>query len=421
MQNNAYKNYWDSLNNDHLKQALTRYQQRLSDVIADENIQNGIRCGSEIRRICQEVLFSEGLKYVWLVPIETSIFEYSKDDFTAYNPYSRKTYALVQSPQIQKEAAAVSVGSNFRIIDCYRGEKTDATHSNIFQQLDVELADVDETEIRRIAGKLVQTCIGQLMGIQLEITDCYSYSELVQFYGTDSPNLCPGLQIAEQDGQYSLRAKQRYWSIIEPQLTDFHDIRYEAGILRFAPGTSIDRVRSVRNILSASILQSMNSQELYAYWVVDMPYAHKCGNGIEPVHHIMTLPKAAKGTANFRFQNLCDEELCSLTCNSFDLIICGKHGAVEVLGGDERISTFALQIDAIERMDFSAQQYAFLLQTLKFNDDHRKVSLGGFAVGIDRLAQFVAGKAGLNYVQLFPTNLPNGEMVHAISIEEMNA
>lgn len=420
MNNDAYEAFWDSIKNDHLKQALSRYQQRLSDVQADENIQNGIQCGSEIRRICQEVLFSEGLKYVWLAPIETSIYEYSRNDFTAYNPYSKKTYALVQSPQIQKEAAAVSIGSNFRIIDCYRGEKTDATHSSIFQQLDVELADVDETEIRRIAGKLVQTCIEQLMGIHLEIADCYSYSELVQFYGTDSPNLCPGLQIVAQDGQYGLRIKQCYWPIIEPLLADFRDIRYESEMLCFAPGTSINRVRSVRDILCDTILQSLNSQDLYAYWVVDMPYARKRGNSITPVHHIMTLPKAAKESVDFHFHDLRDEELCSLICNSFDLIICGKHGAVEVLGGDERISTFALQIDAIERMGFNVQQYAFLLQTLKFNDDHRMVSLGGFAVGIDRLAQFITGKPGMNYVQLFPTNLPNGEMVHAISIEEMN-
>lgn len=400
-----------------LNNALDRYKKRLDMVAVSRQIGRGLSAASEIRRICQKVLFEEGLTYVWLVPLETSINEYSDCNFMAYNPYSKKTYALVQSPQIQKEAAAVTIGSNFRIIDCYRGEKTDATHSNIFQQLDVEFADRDEKEIRDIAFKMVRTCFGELKNIDLAFPDVYSYLDLMRIYGTDSPNLCTGLKILEQNGQWILQAAPSQISALKSELTGNQRISIGTDTIRFQPGTALEYVRAVWAKLNAHLLADWDESSLYAYWIVNMPYAQNKNGEISPVHHVMTMPKAAAD--GFDFLSLSDEKLCELECSSFDLIVCGKYGAVEVLGGDERISSFDLQYDALARLHYNFRQYAYLLETLHFNDTHRRSRLGGFAIGLDRLAMFISGARDMEDVQLFPTNRTDGELFHAIPIENI--
>lgn len=417
---NCYKSFQESITNHVLKTTLETFSERLSAVSENEHIRRGLLIGSEIRRICQQVLFEEGLTYIWLVPIETSIYEYSENDFTAFNPYNGKTYALVQSPQIQKETAAVTIGSNFRIIDCYRGEKTDFSHSNIFQQLDIELAEKNESEIRRIAGKLVNACLKEISNVSLELTDTYSYTDLVHYYGTDSPNLCIGLQIEEDSGIYSLRVKSSTRADVKAALSAFPELTLVGDKVVFPRKTDLSFVREVRKALAQPLLQKIENTELYGYWVVDMPYAKMNNGTVEPVHHVMTLPKVSHQQSSFSFESLSDEELCSLECNSFDLIICGKAGAIEVLGGDERIHEFDMQFSALKRLNYDIQRYAFLLEALHFNDEHQRVSLGGFAVGIDRLAQFISGTADMKFVQLFPTNLPEGNLLHAIAIEDFS-
>ena len=399
-----------------LNRALDRYRKRLDTVEGSGQIGRGLSAASDIRRICQRILFEEGLTYVWLVPVETSINEYSDCNFMAYNPFSKKNYALVQSPQIQKEAAAVTVGSNFRIIDCYRGEKTDATHSNIFQQLDVEFAERNEKDIRDIAFKMVSSCFRELRNIDLAFPDAYSYSDLMRLYGTDSPNLCTGLRILEQNGQLTLKASPAQISVLKAELADHPQVTIGTDTIRFRDGTALECVRSLWEKLNAQLLADMDESSLYAYWIVNMPYAQKKNGTVSPVHHVMTMPREAN--TDFDFLRLSDEELCMLECNSFDLIICGKYGAVEVLGGDERISSFDMQYDALARLHYSFQQYAYLLETLHFNDTHRKSRLGGFAIGLDRLAQFISGGHDMNSVQLFPTNRTDGELFHAISAED---
>lgn len=136
-----YDEFRKSITNSKLSEKLNEYVDRLKDVYTNNDIHRGLLIGSKIREITQRILFESDATYIWLPPLETSIDEYSSENFVAKNPYTNKSYSLVQSPQIQKEAAAIVAGTNFRIVDCYRGEKTDATHSNIFQQIDIEFAN----------------------------------------------------------------------------------------------------------------------------------------------------------------------------------------------------------------------------------------------------------------------------------------
>lgn len=414
-----YQEFIQEIKSDKLKQGINRYYDRLGEVVGDDTIIKALSMGSEIRRISQSILFDEGVKYIWLAPIETSIDEYSKENFIAINPYNMKSYSLVQSPQIQKEAAAVTIGSNFRLVDCYRGEKTDATHSNIFQQIDVEFANKREEEIRKIAGRIVTECFKEIAGITLQLKDVYSYCELIRLYGTDNPNLGLGLLIEDNNGKFSfLTSNPEEIRCLMPFVSKMDYCEIMGNRIVFSEKVNIEEVRNIRNQFIQILKQETEKSQLYGYWVSKMPYAELKNGIIRPVHHVMSMPIQAK-SGDFSFTELTDQELCELKCNSFDLIVCNNQRAVEVLGGDERINTFGLQYDALKRLNYNPEQYAYLLQTLKFNDEHEKKTLGGFAIGVERLAQFLSETNDMKYVQLFPTNLPNGELTHAISIEEL--
>lgn len=411
-----YLQHRNSINNSYLVDGLNRFKNRLEEVASNPKIQEGLSTASAVREICQKVLFEEGLQYIWLVPIETSIDEYTTENFVAFNPYNQKSYSLVQSPQIQKEAAAIVLGSNFRIVDCFRGEKTDYSHSNIFQQLDVETANLSESEIRRIAGRLVVECYEQLKGIKLVIEDVYDYSELVDMYGTDSPNLASGVYIVKYNNCLGLKFDTKQREIVDRLVSCYTPILKKENCVIFNQNFPIEKLRKIRNEITDLILKDSN--KLYAYWVVNMPYAKIKDGKLSTVHHVMSRPQNMEDT-NFSFLSLSDSELCSLKCNSFDLIVCGQNGAIEVIGGDERINTFLHQFEAIKRTGLSTEQYSYLLEALHFNDMHEQKRLGGFAVGLERLAMMISMAKGISSVQLFPTNLPNGLLTHAISIEEM--
>lgn len=414
-----YQEFIQGIKSKKLKDGISGYYDRLKETSENDMIKRSLSVSSEIRRISQKILFDEGVKYIWLVPIETSIDEYSKDNFIAINPYNMKSYSLVQSPQIQKEAAAVTIGSNFRLVDCYRGEKTDATHSNIFQQIDVEFANKREEEIRQIAGRIVTECFKEIAGIALQIKDVYTYCELVKLYGTDNPNLGLGLLIEENDGKFNfLTSNPEEIRCLLPFVSKINYCEIMGNKIVFHEKVPIEEVRGIRDQFTQILQQEKGETPLYGYWVSKMPYAEYKNGIIRPVHHVMSMPIQAKNEG-FNFEELTDQELCGLECNSFDLMVCNNQRVVEVLGGDERINTFELQYDALKRLNYNPEQYAYLLQTLKFNEEHEKKTLGGFAIGVERLAQFLSGTNDMKYVQLFPTNLPNGELMHAVSIEEL--
>lgn len=418
MTNNEYEEFKSMINSKELNDNLELYYSRLSEVYTNNKIIEGISIGSKIREIIQTILIREGCQYIWLVPIETSINEYSKNNFIAYNPYNKKSYSLVQSPQIQKEAAAVVLGSNYRLVDCYRGEKTNATHANIFQQIDVEFSNKSESEIRRIGKNIIETCFKQILNINININDAYSYNELLELYGTDSPNLGADFRICKSEEKYYLLIPERFLPSVKRTTDKMNFCYFNDNRLIFDKKVEITDIRKIRNEFVNKYNNNLNNN-YYGYWVVDMPFAECKNNIIRPTHHIMSMPNIAHNDRNFSFDNLSDYDLCNLKCNSFDLMLCNNSNVVEVLGGDERINNFSLQYSAIKRLNYDVEQYAYLLETLRFNDNHDKKRLGGFAIGIERLIQFLVGCYDMKYAQLFPTNLPDGMLMHATSIEDM--
>jgi aspartyl-tRNA synthetase len=355
---------------------------------------------------------------VWLVPVDNYVNEYSSNNYIAYNTYYKKHYALIQSPQIQKEAAAIALGDNFRIVDCFRAERTDFSHSSIFQQLDVELVDRDENETRMFAESLIKDCIRSIHGKSLVCLGSFRQCDLLKWYGTDEPNLSSGCYIADSR------------TIILPNMSSsvFHQIecfvsacpgtmRLEDGRICMEKDVGEGLLFEVWNAVSRMI--PLDSETIHAYWLINLPLARINSEGqLQPIHHIMSKPLLDTGLESLSLFQFSDEQLCRIPSKSYDLMLCSLDHVVEVIGGDMRIESFNEQLDAIMRFGLDPANYAFLLETLHINDINQHSLLSGFAMGIDRLAQFLVGKFDMDKVQLFPTNLPEGKMIHAMSLED---
>lgn len=338
---------------ENLNSKETAIYQRIKKIISSEEIQRGLQLVSDVGHITEQVLYDLGIPNLWLPPIDTSIAEYTKNDFIVLNPLNNKTYSLIQSPQIMKEVAAIAFGSNWRRTTCFRPEPGDATHAQMFQQIDVELKNSDGKQARSLASKLFLDVCEKTLGISQNTIPEYTYQSLIEQYGEDSPNL----------------------------YLENHNL---------------------------------NNSSMFAYWVTDIPFASWGRNGkIKPTHHVMSLPNNAVNNPQFSFNDYTDDELTHLSCDSYDLVVCNDTQSIEIAGGDRRISTVKLQLDAIDRFGEDRQKYAILLEALKLNERNMIAeSIVGFAFGIERLTMVLGNISSIDNIQVFPTNSPTGDFIH---------
>lgn len=417
----------DNINDVDVK--LNKYSCHLREISQSAEIQQGLYAISKVGRIAEQVLYDElgeGSNLA-LPPIDTSIGEYTKNDFIVVNPLTGETLSLIQSPQIMKEAAAIAYGSNWRRTFCYRPEPGDATHAQVFQQIDVELQNGDGYRTRKLAETILQRAYQSVKGQDLPIIPEFDYLSIVNLYGSDQPNLhnglfldinheIPILRVQSQEAQEGLSYLVGN-RLILPQTLSMQD-----GILHgiFLPNErivigDIQELRTIREQAMSKDIKESQDQEMSAYWLINMPYArYDDMHNLIPIHHVMSMPYAAIRDLTFSFQGLSDEEIVNLECDSYDLVACTSKEAVEIAGGDLRIPTATLQIDALKRMGKLSDEYQFLLQALKFNEQNHNYSLAGFAFGLERLTMLLFGIDAINKVQFFPMNSHNGEWIHAV-------
>jgi len=334
---------------------LHEFRQRLEAIDNSGEIKFGLETVSLVGQIAEQVLFTNNIPHVWFPPLDTSIHEYDAIDFVVTNPLNGLRYSLIQSPQIMKEAAAIVFGSNWRQTTCYRPEPGDATHAQMFQQVDVELRDGDGKQARKLAGEILSACSRRILGVDINPIPELDYLDTIDKYGSDQPNLHKSLS---------------------------------------------------------------KGKPVSAYWLINMPYLTERNGLVSPLHHVMTMPYEAINNSGFSFNNYSPQELCVLRCDSYDLVICTDEEVIEIAGGDRRIDTASLQIEAINKLGLPIKQFAFLLEALELNEAKQPPrSLAGFAFGLERVAMTLGGLHNLDKVQIYPVNKRDGGLIHAYGLK----
>jgi aspartyl-tRNA synthetase len=219
------------------------------------------------------------------IEVETPILikstpEGARDYLVPSRLHPGKFYALPQSPQQLKQLLMVAgVEKYFQIAKCFRDEDTRADRQPEFTQLDLEMSFIEEEDILNLLEELFTTMVETIKPEMRVIKPLprLTYTEAMEHYGTDKPDLRFGLEI----GDLSDIAAQSDFSIFRSAITEGGKVK---GIC--APGCA-SYTRHQLDELNKVV------QNLGAKGVVTMPLGAS-GGGINDLTLEMTKSVATK-------------------------------------------------------------------------------------------------------------------------------
>ena len=161
-------------------------------------MQNNIRARSKVSSSIREFMDKEGFLDIE-TPMMTKATPEGARDFLVPSRISRGSfYALPQSPQLFKQLLMASgFEKYYQIVRCFRDEDTRADRQPEFTQLDIEKAFTDEDEIINLSEKLIKFVFKKLLDIKLPKFPKMTYSEAIERFGSDKPDLRINLELKE--------------------------------------------------------------------------------------------------------------------------------------------------------------------------------------------------------------------------------
>jgi aspartyl-tRNA synthetase len=361
-------------------------------------------------------------------------------------------YALPQSPQIFKQILMIAgTDRYFQIVRCFRDEDQRADRQLEFTQVDVEVSFARPDTIYELIEPLMPIVFKEIgREVKLPIRRM-PYAEAIASYGSDKPDLRPGMEIHDlsagfRDSEFRVfkqivadggvvrgfavrggnkysrsqldvivdQAKQMGFTGLiwvrpgEPPLSSVKALGEatlrpaltQAGaspddLLLMAAGKP-DETSKLLGQLRLAIAKKENllNPDVHEFlWVTDFPlleYNAEDGRWYS-MHHPFTAPH--------------DEDIDKLErdpgavrAKAYDLVLNGS----EIGGGSVRIHSAALQARVFQRLGITDEEakdrFGFFLEALEYGTPPH----GGIALGLDRIVAILAGEASIREVIAFP-------------------
>lgn len=367
-------------------------------------------------------------------------------------------YALPQSPQTLKQLLMIGgMDRYFQIARCFRDEDLRADRQPEFSQIDIEMSFVDQADVMELNEKLLRRIWKTIKGVDLGPVPIKTFSEVMNEYGSDKPDLRNPLKlndvtkvasghgfkvfddVAGRGGSIKALAVPGYASVSRGQIDKLTAMAKQMGakglvwmkhdgtsvtssIQKFFPedviqkifeeggGKSGGAVFIVADDFSAtcaslSMLRDHLGWELNLIdaskdsflWVVDFPLLEydAANKRWAACHHPFTMCRDEQVDI---LKGRKDQELKGVLAKAYDLVCNGY----EIAGGSIRIHNQDIQEAMFTALGFSdkerTEKFGFFIEALTYGTPPH----GGAAWGMDRLVMILAGTNAIRDVIAFP-------------------
>ena len=364
-------------------------------------------------------------------------------------------YALPQSPQTFKQLLMVSgYDRYYQIVKCFRDEDLRADRQPEFTQIDCEMAFVEQEDILNTFEGLVRHLFKVVKGIDVPAFPRMLYSEAMEKYGIDKPDLRFGMEFVdmasvtqnkgfnvfdsaeavigivaegcanytrkqldaltewvkrpqigakglvyckcEEDGSFKSSVDKFYTP--EDLATWAAHSGAKLGDLILVLSGDLDKTRKQMGELRLQMGKELGLRDPNVFkplWVLDFPLLEwdEDSARFHAMHHPFTSPKPEQ-------LGILETDPGSVNANAYDMVING----VEVGGGSIRIHDRGVQSRMFDLLGFTREQaqaqFGFLMNAFEFGAPPH----GGIALGFDRLCSLFGGSDSIRDFIAFPKN-----------------
>jgi aspartyl-tRNA synthetase len=370
-------------------------------------------------------------------------------------------YALPQSPQLFKQLLMVAgMERYYQIARCFRDEDFRADRQPEFTQLDIELSFADQSDVIRVAEKVIASVFDQVIGHKISLPIPHmTYKDAMRDYGSDKPDLRFENKIVEvteffketsfrvfqadyvgavvmPGGASSPRRELDAWqewakargakglayiligtdgTLTGPVAKNLSE-KESTGIANYVGAKNGDAIFFAagsavgsQNLLGAVRLEigsrcNLIDEKAWKFvWIVDAPMfelkdSENPASGWTAVHHPFTGPKP-------EFAKNFDSEPENALAYAYDIVLNGN----EIGGGSIRIHQREMQQRVFQTIGLTQSEaeskFGFLLEAFNYGPPPH----GGIALGLDRLCALLAGAQSIREVIAFPKTASGGD------------
>ena len=389
--------------------------------------------------------------------IETPILakstpEGARDFLVPSRVHPGEFYALPQSPQLFKQILMIAgTDRYFQIVRCFRDEDQRADRQLEFTQVDVEVSFARPETIYGLIEPLMPVIFKEI-GVEVKTPiQRMPYAEAIARYGSDKPDLRPGMEIHDlsevfRDSEFrvfkqivadggvvrgfAVRGGNKYSRSQLDVIVDQAKQMGFTGLIWVRPGEpplssvkalsegtlrpALDRAGAAADDLllmaagkadETSMLlgqlrlaiakrENLLKPDRFEFlWVTDFPLLeyHAEDGRWYSMHHPFTSPHDED-------MDKLDSDPGAVRAKAYDLVLNGS----EIGGGSVRIHSAAVQARIFRTLGITEEEaklrFGFFLEALEYGTPPH----GGIALGLDRIVAILSGESSIREVIAFP-------------------